>query len=248
MCHFRTVSVALVMVFLAYFASTATAQTAIRVTDAAGTTMDLQNVTLDYTNYGFGVVLLGQSREIFGVRVSRGAGEITVTWDKIKEITMKDGGGEITFQEAAPLTVQFIGAPILRGYVDLGRYQLPFARVARMVMLGPSDYKYSEYRPVNAVVTDRTGTVTELTMVGSVDVALGEGTVSVEPWSLVELNVDSVDQATGIARGVMVRSDSAAKVPAMFRNGAILKGQSDLGPFEIRLSSLRQITFKQQRR
>ncbi|OFW12044.1 MAG: hypothetical protein A3H96_06310 [Acidobacteria bacterium RIFCSPLOWO2_02_FULL_67_36] len=247
MSYLRESLVGLVILLVA-FAPTATAQTAIRVTDVAGTTVDLQDVRLDYTDYRFGAVLISQMRELVGVRVSRGGGEITVTWDKIKQITVKDGGGEITPQEGAPITVQFVGGPILRGWADLGRYHLPFAKVARMVVLGPSDYKYSEYRDVDAVVTDGTGTVTQLTKVESLDVALGEGTVSIPPWSLGELNVESVDQATGTTRGVMVRNDSAVKVPAMFRSDAILKGQSDLGPFEIRLSSVRRITFKQQER
>jgi hypothetical protein len=160
---------------------------------------------------------------------------------------VKDGAGEITPQDGPDIAVQFVGNPIPLGTMDLGRYQLPFARVRTMVVLGPSDYGSTpEYRAVEAVVTDQTGTVTRLTNPDSVAVALGDGTVNVNPWILTELIVENVDKA-GNARGVIVRGDSNAKVPVVFPGDAVVSGKSALGPFEIRLSRVRTVVFSQQK-
>lgn len=220
----------------------------LRITDIGGTTVDLRGyINLDYTPSCCGFVQI--DREDGGIRVLRGEAQVTVAWDRLKELRFDGINVELltTTQGSPTTTVKFVGSPVLSGEVALGRYRIDLAKVRTIVVLADSKFESPDSAVyTDAIVTDAAGgTVTQVRGVWSIDMAIGEGTVAVRMSLLGELSVHRVD--VGTAHGEIMLNDGK-RSPALSRSGAELSGQTDLGSFKIRLSRVSKVTFSQRKK
>lgn len=167
----------------------------LKIIDSEGTAVEIKNASLDYTER-IGIYTL--DTEYSGIRVARGEGHLTVDWDKIKEvrITRQEWPleGEITLKNGSTTTVKLIGFPDIEGLTELGNFEIGLKDVKSIVPIKMKELPDVTYKPMNAVVTDAKGTVTQVKNVSSVQVRWGRGVVTISPPLLEKLTVSRVDQ------------------------------------------------------
>jgi len=214
----------------------------LKIIDSDGTAVEVKSACLDYTiRFGFYTVDIENS----GIRVYRGEGELTVDWEKIKEIRItwqkRPYEGEISLKDGSTTTVKFIGSPNIKGRTELGYFEIGLGEVKSIVPIKMKEVPNLTYKPMNAVVTDANGTVTHVKNISSVIVHQGRGAVEISPVLMEKLTVSQLDK--GQATGELVLKNGTTLSRATFTGS--VSGDTDLGDFSLAISKVRSIVFRE---
>jgi hypothetical protein len=140
----------LLIAFVSVFATSEVYASDVKVTDSKGNVVEVRNVYIDYTEYGFTYT---PDHEQVGVRAYQGEGHVTINWEKIESIVIKRKKTDVTPNRfEADVTLKdkrVVGFDLmmdskqgLNGATDIGDFTIRLENVKNIAVVPPHRDKH----------------------------------------------------------------------------------------------------------